>query len=185
MRKYLWIAAFVGLLGVTAVGIAAVVRPPAASELEAARAAEFTVVDAARRTALPGWSGSTVDGRAWDTSQLVGTVSVLNFWASWCGPCAEEWPELQAVAERSSVVRFFGINSNDTVANATEFLQSFPSAYEQVVDARAELMNALTSLPNGTLPMTLVVDPEGRVAAWKTGPLTADQLERAISAVRG
>lgn len=184
MRKFLWVVAFVALLGVTAVGIAAVVRPPATSELEQARAAEFTVIEKAQRTTLPTWSGSTLDDRAWDTAQLAGTVSVLNFWASWCGPCAEEWPELQTVADRNTAVRFVGINSNDTVANAKEFLQTFPSAYEQVFDARADLMNGLTALPNGTLPMTLVLDPAGRVAAWKTGPLTADQLERAITAIR-
>lgn len=186
MRRLLWIIGFTVLTGLAAASIIAVIGTPVApvSELERARKSEFTIVAQEQRTPFPDWSGGTLDGGTWSTQRLTGATTVVNFWASWCGPCAEEWPELLAGAERTDGVRFIGVNSSDSRSDAEDFLRSFGSTYPQLFDSDAAVMRALNSVPNGSLPMTVVVDPEGRVAAWKSGPLTTDQLDRAIAAVR-
>lgn len=147
-------------------------------------ASEFVTVRKAVRPAFPKWSGMTLDGKAWTNKSLGGSITVVNFWASWCGPCEEEWPALQKVATSQKDVAFLGINSMDKEDRATDFLAKHATSYPQVFDEGGVIMASWKSIPHGVLPTTLIVDKNGKIAAWKGGPLTAAQLVRGIKAVK-
>lgn len=162
--------------------LAPVVKRPTPSPTALAPG-DFTVVAPAKRVAIPKWDGRDFDERAWSTGQLTGTVSVVNVWASWCGPCRQEWDDLQAAAAAHREVRFIGLNSLDRIDDARAFLKEHPSNYLQVFDGRGVVSLSLTTVPNRVFPITLVIDTQGRIAAWVPGPTTTAQISRALAAV--
>lgn len=201
MPKNRWIsAALATALAITAsaaiVTAAEKPRPKSAAQVAAERAladrkrqaaqlasSEFVTVRKATRAAFPKWSGMTLDGKSWSNKSLGGSITVVNFWASWCGPCEEEWPALQKVAAARPAVKFVGINSMDKADRAKDFLSTHAADYPQVFDERGVIMASWKSIPHGVLPTTLIIDKNGKIAAWKGGPLTAAQLTRGIKAV--
>ena len=161
--------------------------PSAPTTLDAAAAqqarSEFTIVPAAQRTAFPTWNTTDLDGYAWSTANLVHQWIVVNFWASWCEPCIEEWPELQAAAAAHPSVQFVGINTMDTTADAKSFIAAHPTEYRQLSDGTAHILASLQGMPNTTLPTTVILDRYHRVAAWKVGPTKREQVRRALEAL--
>lgn len=144
---------------------------------------EFTIVAPAKRVPFPTWSGQTIDGNPWSTSALLGSVTLVNIWASWCGPCRTEWPELQAAAAAHPTVRFVGINTMDKLESVRAFLHEQPSTYPQVFDERAVIKSSLTTVPTMVLPISMILDVRGRIAAWVPGPTTRQYLSRAFAAI--
>lgn len=145
---------------------------------------EFTVVAPAKRVPFPTWAGLDLDGNAWSTSALKGSLAVVNIWASWCGPCREEWSALQSAAAAHPSVRFIGVDTIDKLDSARAFLAEQPSVYLHVFDDRAIVKSSLTTVPNFVLPISMVVDAKGRIAAWVAGPTTRAYLDKAIAAVQ-
>lgn len=136
----------------------------------------------AERKPVPSLTGELVDGSRLDTARLRGSVVVLNVWGSWCGPCRGEAPNLKKVSDEYAArgVRFVGIDIRDTRANATAFEASFGITYPSFFDPTGLLVVRLNKiLPAATVPVTLVVDRQGRAAARGVGGLTEAQL-RAI-----
>lgn len=143
----------------------------------------FVFVAKAKRQAFPAWSGTTVDGTGWSTKQLSGTITVVNFWASWCSSCKQEWKEVQAAAAASPKVAFLGVNTMDTLDGVQAFLAANPSKYLHVFDERGVMMASYKGIPHGVMPTTLILDRRARIAAWFAGPLTRVQLSRAVKSV--
>jgi thiol-disulfide isomerase/thioredoxin len=144
------------------------------------------VVDPEARQPAPDVSGETVDGGLLALSDLRGKVVVLNVWGSWCAPCREEAPYLQGVYDdtRRDGVRFVGINTRDDVAAAQAFERSFGVTYPSLVDTDGRLLLQFRgSLPPSSIPSTLVVDREGRIAARVLGPTTYSALKRLVDDV--
>jgi thiol-disulfide isomerase/thioredoxin len=126
-----------------------------------------TVVYAgADRKPAPVVQGSTVDGGSFDLASVRGHVVVLNFWASWCAPCRSEAAELEAVHQstKDSGVTFVGVDSRDERDAARAFLTgrvTYPSLY----DPSGRIALRFTDVPPTTLPATLIVDKDGKIAA--------------------
>jgi cytochrome c biogenesis protein CcmG, thiol:disulfide interchange protein DsbE len=124
---------------------------------------------------LPCPGGGTLDlGRA------PGVPMVVNLWASWCGPCREELPLVQDLADLSAGrVAVVGVVSKDGVPQADSFATdagvTFPSAY----DRSGELMDELGV---NVLPFTYLVDADGALVFTKVGPVASVDELRALVA---
>ena len=122
-----------------------------------------------------------LDGQAWDLASLRGKVVVVNFWASWCGPCVDELPVLGALAGRDGVA-VVGVNYKEPLDTIERFTAAHPLQYTVLRDRTGEAFKRWTP---GVMPTTIVVDRSGR-ARWRTvGEIPPDdtRLRAAIDAL--
>jgi thiol-disulfide isomerase/thioredoxin len=106
-------------------------------------------------------------------AQLRGYPVVVNVWASWCGPCREEFPVLQKLSARyGKKVAFFGVNSEDSDDAAATFLEEEPLPYPSYTDPDKEILESLGAL--GGLPDTAFFDERGELVDLKQGPYRDD-----------
>jgi thiol-disulfide isomerase/thioredoxin len=138
------------------------------------------VIPEADRRALPAFSGQTLDDRRIDLASLRGRPLVLNFWASWCGPCRAEQQGLELAARTLAGrdVRVVGVNIRDDQGAAASYLQEFGVGYPSLFDRPAVLSARLGDLGPQAPPYTLVVDARGRVAARVFGALPGGEPAR-------
>ncbi len=104
-------------------------------------------------------------------ADLQGRVVIVNFWASWCGPCRIEQPDLNQVHALlpDTEVVLIGVNIEDTEANALAHLVEFDVAYLSLFDPVNELAGRFSGIGARTIPTTIFLDPRGRVAARLLG----------------
>jgi cytochrome c biogenesis protein CcmG/thiol:disulfide interchange protein DsbE len=113
-------------------------------------------------------------GEMIDIEKLRGKPVILNFWATWCGPCYEEHPTLVANARVLPNVQFVGVVFNDDEDKIMRFLAERGSAYPTLLDA-----NGKTAIAYGIggVPETFFINPAGKIVAKFEGPLSTDALE--------
>ena len=139
-------------------------------EPEKVLAPDFTVYD--------------LDGNAVQLSDFIGKPIVLNFWASWCGPCQMEMPDFhEKYLQLGEEVNFLMINmttGRETQESAIAFIEkndySFPIFYDMQSDA-AMTYGAYS------LPTTYFIDAEGSAIAQATGAIDAETLQRGIDMI--
>ena len=146
-----------------------------ASETEArgSEAPEFTVYD--------------LEGNAHKLSDFRGKPVLLNFWASWCGPCQSEMPDFQDFYEKyGEEVHFVIVNLTDgqqeTVESASAFIAekgyTFPVYYDTDIDAAMKYGVS-------AVPVSYFIDAEGYFVAWAQGALSADMLQQGMDLLLG
>ena len=135
------------------------------------KASDFTVYD--------------LDGNEVHLSDYIGKPVVLNFWASWCGPCKMEIPDFEAMyLEKGEAVQFLMVNmtdgSRETLDTASDYVKSegytLPVFYDTESDA-AEVYGI------SALPTTYFIDSEGYIAAQATGAIDSVTLQKGIDMI--
>lgn len=134
----------------------------------------------APKTDLPPLAGLTRDGKVvpgLSNAAFPGEVTLVNVWASWCVPCADEVPYLEQLS-KDKRIKLVGINYKDPTDNARRFLNRYGNPFVAVgVDA-----NGRTSIDWGVygVPETYLIDRAGTIAYKLVGPLTAENLAGAV-----
>ena len=108
-----------------------------------------------------------------------GRPTLVNVWASWCAPCADEVPELVAFAEKAGDrVAVVGVLNTDTQERGLAFSKDFGIRYPSVVDDDGEVLRAFPPGP----PVTLFLDAQGRVVHSKSGAFgSLAELEQLVA----
>ena len=175
MKKLLILMLICALLTGCAAGIAeateAPVTEPAATEEAKIMAPDFTVYD--------------FDGNEVKLSDYLGKPVVLNFWASWCGPCKMEMPDFdEKHQELGSDVQFLMINLTDgkteTVEGASSFIASMGYTFPVFYDT-SSMAAALYGV--SAIPTTFFIDAEGYAIAQATGAIDGNTLQTGIDLI--
>jgi thiol-disulfide isomerase/thioredoxin len=146
------------------------------------------IVTAAKgsREAAPDLAGTTLDRAELDVRAAdKGKIVVLNVWGSWCPPCRNETPHLVKVAKelKAKGVEFVGINTRDPSRGpAKAFDSDYAVPYPSLYDPSGKL---LLRFPQGSLnpqsiPSTVVIDRDGKIAARKSGGVNEEMLHKMI-----
>jgi peroxiredoxin len=146
------------------------------------------VIPADERASAPDFGGRLLDGAEFASADLDGDVAVLNFWGSWCAPCRVETPEFQEVYAdvRDDGVQFLGLNVKEPSEQlALAFVERFGIEFPSLYDPRGEVALAFRDYPATAIPSTIVLDPQGRVAAVYTGLVAQEDLRSVIDRVLG
>ena len=105
---------------------------------------------------------------------------LVNVWASWCDPCREESPALQRFYEEHRDQNFtvLGIDSRDVSSEGLAFVEEFGLTYPQLHDSEGDVPDdyGMTGFPESFL-----IDPEGKVAVARSGPVTSAYLEQEVA----
>ena len=142
---------------------------------------------AAEANAAPDFTVYDAEGNAYRLSDFRGKPVVLNFWASWCGPCKSEMPDFEeACKEYGEEIHFVMVNltdgSQETVKTASAFIASqgytFPVYYDTDMDA---------AITYGiyAVPVTYFIDANGSVVTYAQGALSASNLQKGIDLLLG
>ena len=147
--------------------------PTGETEAQGSEAPDFTVYD--------------LEGNPHKLSDFRGKPVLLNFWASWCGPCQMEMPDFQEFYEsHGEEVHFVIVNLTDgqqeTVESASEFIAekgyTFPVYYDTDIDAAVKYGVS-------AVPVSYFIDAEGYFVAWAQGALSADMLQQGMDLLLG
>lgn len=117
-------------------------------------------------------------------SDLRGQVVMLNFWASWCGPCVQEFPYLEKIYQRYGNAGFtlLGVNIDNTEEQAMSFLKGRDASFPIVFDPDLKVRNAYKKFEG--MPLSIFVDCDGNIEAIHRSYYAGDE-KKYIKIIKG
>ncbi len=143
-------------------------RPPATTG--SASPAETEVGDP-----MPAYSAKYLDGKIFDIAGEKGNVVLVNVWATWCGPCRFEIPELQALHDKYADRGFkvIGISVDESGAEVVQqFVKEYQITYPIVLDAEGHIANVLRTT---VLPTSVIIGRNGKIIWRKIGAVLPNE----------
>ncbi|MGC3980282.1 MAG: TlpA disulfide reductase family protein [Steroidobacteraceae bacterium] len=127
-------------------------------------------------TAAPTFTLPGKNAEAIDLAKLKGQVVMLNFWASWCGPCRTEMPLMDQIYKKYSAAGFvlLGVNVDTDSTDAQKFLSQVPVSFPIAFD-RDNKVSKLYDV--SAMPSTVFIDRKGNVRALHRGYKAGDEAE--------
>ncbi|MBI4756733.1 MAG: TlpA family protein disulfide reductase [Betaproteobacteria bacterium] len=148
--------------------------PAALPEAERAGRAGMEAYPVALRA--PSWHLATLDGVSRGPEDYHGRVVLLNFWASWCPPCRDEFPSLERLQRKLGGRDFtvLAVSVSDSTQGVARFLGGRPPVFDILMDDDGKVAAAFRARG---VPVTYLLDRQGRLVAGKTGPQQWDGPE--------
>lgn len=134
---------------------------------------DYSTLEEMEKNGVPNFSAKTLEGQEFDLESYKGKVVILNFWASWCGPCIEEVPSLiKLVKEFKGQVQLIAVSGDSKREDIDVFMKSFPEMKGEnihiVFDEDRSLMKRFQV---ARLPESLVLNPEQKLAKKIVGSI--------------
>jgi thiol-disulfide isomerase/thioredoxin len=122
----------------------------------------------------PNFTLKSMGGKNLKLSEMTGNVVLINFWASWCGPCREEMPLLNALHKKYQPLGFtvLGVNVEENVDGARSFLKNVPVDFPILLDNTNEVSKRYKVV---AMPTTVVVDRDGNMRFLHEGYKPGDE----------
>src|SRR5210317_2070481 len=131
---------------------------------------------AAVKGPAPNFTLKSMTGKNMKLSEMTGNVVLINFWASWCGPCREEMPLLNALHKKYEPLGFsvLGINVEENVDAARGFMKDFPVDFPVLLDNTNQVSQRYQVI---AMPTTVVVDRDGNIRYLHQGYKSGDEAK--------
>lgn len=134
--------------------------------------------DSAESTKVPDFTVYDLNGNAFSLYENLGKPIVLNFWATWCGPCQSEMPAFDLMYQQyGDQITFLMVNvtdgSRDTAESVAAFYEDSGYTFPIYLDTTLEAASAYGAY---SIPMTFFIDPEGNLLYYQMGAMSADTL---------
>lgn len=131
----------------------------------------------------PDFTLTALDGTSYTLSALRGKWVLINWWATWCGPCVTEMPYLQRIAaERAAQLIVLGVNLSESREQVEAFASQNGISFPLLLNpADATVIDYLVT----GLPQTLLVNPDGDIVARQFGVIVPQTFESTLDALLG
>ena len=127
------------------------------------------------------FSFKNIDGKKVSLSEFKGKVIILDFWATWCVPCKAEIPDFIALQEKYGAqgLQVIGLSVDDTQSKAKQYVTEMKMNYPVLLaEGKEDILKAYDPIPS--IPVSIIIDRQGKIVARHLGIATRDVFENAI-----
>jgi thiol-disulfide isomerase/thioredoxin len=137
-------------------------------------AAADSAADSVAPAPAPGFTLESTGGQPVSLAQFKGDVVMINFWASWCGPCRQEMPLLQSIYQKYKDMGFtlIGVNVEPDAKTANAWLKATPVSYPVLYDPQSKVSQLYQVQ---AMPTTVIIDRAGTVRYIHRGYVPGDE----------